>query len=200
MNATIILPGAQVEPADIVIGVNHFAAGCTHAIALDLHAYSSIEPLPGVKRIISKTTIHQSQQQTGQIPPHDGVVEDLFKAYPRTVPWSAHTLTAAMVLAASLGAKQITVCGLDTDGPNDIEGAPLPELSEGEERVRHDLIIFEQTANYMMKRGTGISYSQPSPAELAVADHTDEKSADPLQLPPTITMPEAGEDEPKPAA
>ena len=160
MNAVIILPGAQVEPADIVIGVNTAVPGCTHAIALDLPAYSSIEPLPGVKRILSATTVQQSQQQTGEIPQHDGQVEDLFKAYPRTVPWSAHTLTAALVLAASLGAKQIEVIGLDE--ASDIEGSPLPEAAEGESPVRHDLIILDQTVKYLEAKGVEIDLGNSS--------------------------------------
>lgn len=162
MNAVIILPGvtSEIPQAQVVIGVNTAVAGCTHAIALDLPAYSSIEPLPGVKRILSKTTIQQSQQKTGEIPPHDGVVEDLFKAYPRMVAWSAHTLTAALVLAASLGATSIEVIGLD--GDCDIEGTRLAPEQAGEKR--HDLIILDDTVRYLHDRGVYVDLGDSSDA------------------------------------
>lgn len=165
MQATVFVPGipdealAQCEPiGEIVIGVNRAAAivPCTHAIALDWPVARSVQPLGAPKRIISTTAIQHAQTTEGLTPKPDGVIEEIFKAWPRTTPWSAHCCTAALVLAASLGAKLIHVIGLDTDGANDIEGDPLPPLAEGETRVRHDLIIFDQTVEYLEEKGVEV--------------------------------------------
>lgn len=190
MQATVYVPGipdeqlAAIEPiGDIVIGVNRAAAlvECTHVIALDWPVARSVQPLGSPRRIISRTAIQFAQATEGVTPTPDGVIEDIFAAYPRKVPWSAHTLTAALVLAASLGATQIYVIGLDDDGPSDIEGHPLPELAENETRVRHDLIIFDQTVKYLEEKGVQVGIQAGSGQQAAGSD--EDANGDTIVLP-----------------
>lgn len=190
MKAIVVIPTVEAAvaftayPGEPVIGVNS-AAGkftCTHFVAGDLHVIQSVKPLGTPQRVFPRPVIERAMADEGVDLQASKQIEDLFKDYPRSgknaAPWSAHSATMALVLAASLGATQIDVIGLDRNAPVDIEGAPIPPVAEGEApAVRHDLIIFDQTVKFLADRGVVVS--EVNSQELTVGgDVADEVDGD----------------------
>lgn len=190
MKAIVILPVVAVLPFKTlpdppVIGVNR-AAGrypCSHFVAADLHVIQSVTPVGKPYRVFPKPVIERAMVDEGVDLQADIHVEDLFNDYPRSgknsAPWSAHSATMALVLAASLGATQIEVMGLDRDAMVDIEGTEIKPPGEDEPAiVRHDLIIFDQTIKYLADRGVVVSEFTTEQSTVDSKDAEGEADAD----------------------
>lgn len=190
MKAIVILPVVAVlpftAPQDIpIIGVNAAAEKftCTHFVAGDLHVIQSVKPLGTPQRVFPKPVTERAMVDEGVDVQANLHVEDLFKGYPRSgknsAPWSAHSATMALVLAASLGATQIEVMGLDRAAMVDIEGAEIKPPGKDEPAiVRHDLIIFDQTVKYLAERGVVVSEFTSEQSTVDNKDAEDEADAD----------------------
>lgn len=89
--------------------------------------------------------------------------EDLLKEY-STHPscWTAFGASAALVLAAKLGATEIIVLGLDREALVTIDGRKIEQpLEEGTKKklpvVRHDLGVFFDTVKFLEGRGVEVT-------------------------------------------
>lgn len=172
MNAALLCPGPSLAQAavrdiylsDVLLGVNRSVTTfeCDWWVFLDWQILIGNEMYPPTKpigrpRIFTTQTAHEHAERHGGADRmrYPLIVEDIWKSYPQNG-WTIYSATAALILAAHVGAKSIDVYGADwkPDAP-DFDGLQTSH-NRGEGRWESERAIWDTTCAHLETLGISV--------------------------------------------
>lgn len=167
MIASVLSPGpslARVTPADVAdtltIGVNRapLMHHCDWWAFGDNRIFGEPEYQPGYP--IKMFTCAESKRRLGLV---DCLTyEELFNNYTPSALWMIYTMNAALVLAASQGAKTIRLYGCDWKGTEDFDGHKYTfkgeeaDITRTPKRWENERRMFDSTVAMLAEKGVKV--------------------------------------------
>lgn len=157
MIASVACPGPSLlrtfQPADLTIAVNRagLLVPCDWLAALDHPLIQEhLMSLRGKCRLLTNAESRRHVEWDGMI------AEQLFDYCPHPINWCTYTKTAAIVLAAHLGATTIRVYGDDQTAAPDADGVQLPSNRRDPSRWEAERAIGRTLAAWLRERGVRV--------------------------------------------
>lgn len=162
MNAAILCPGPSLasapgQPCDLRIGINRAVLHqrCDWWSMVDDYPYRNYRP----SYPLCVFTIKETLRRLGSIDEPTVLHEDLYGFAPTSpaLSWSTYSHSAALILAAFLGATEIHVAGCDMAGIADFDGTTDPHNRRDDARWKVERAVIASVDRWLVDRGIEVS-------------------------------------------
>jgi hypothetical protein len=148
---------ADLAGAAPVIAINRAAAArpCTHWCILDAESYDDIAPIGEPVIITTRKQWDRLTAAHGDIAGREHILHTEISDAPpaRKLGWKEFSALTAIVAAASKGATQIDVYGMDLAGDADYDGVRLDRHRRDDVRWAQEKRLFDNLAEWYGRRG-----------------------------------------------